>query len=84
MAEEKILTINLRRFVVKKPRIRRGKQSITVLRNFLKKIAKTEKVAIDKKINEKIWSHGAKRTMGKMKIKLIKVDDKSFRAELEE
>lgn len=84
MAEEKILTVNLRRLVVKKPRIRRAKQSLTVLRKILKKIAKTEKVTIDKKINEKIWSRGAKKPMGKLKIKLIKVDDKSFRAELEE
>jgi len=84
MTDERIVTVNLKKFLVKKTRIMRSKGALRILRKMLKKITKSEKIVIDKKINEKIWSRGAKKPISKLRIKLVKVDDKSFRAELGE
>jgi len=84
MADEKILTVNLRKLLVKKPRVTRGREALSVLRKILKKITKAEKITIDNKINEKVWTRGTKKPISTLRIKLTKVDDKSFKAELEE
>jgi ribosomal protein L31E len=80
MADEKIITINLRKEVLKAPRWSRGKRAVKVLKEFLAKQVKVEKIIIDKSISEKIW----KEEPNKLRIKLTKVDDKTFKAELME
>jgi large subunit ribosomal protein L31e len=80
MADEKIVTVNLRREVLKAPRWSRSKRAVKVLKEFLEKQVEAEKIDIDKSISEKIW----KENPSKLRIKLVKVDEKSFKAELME
>jgi len=82
MVEEKILTINLRKKLIERPRWKRSKGVLRVLKDILKKQTKTEKIEIDKKLNEKIWSRSAEKPLTKFRIKIIKSDDGSVRVEL--
>lgn len=84
MAEEKIITINLRKEIVKTPRWKRSKRAIKVLREVLGKNFKTENLKIDKKLNEKIWEKTGTNIPAKIRIKIVKVDDKTSKAELME
>jgi large subunit ribosomal protein L31e len=80
MADEKIVTVNLRKEVLRAPRWSRSKRAMKVLREALVKQAKVERVVIDKAVSEKIW----KEEPNKLRIKLSKVDDETFKAELME
>ncbi len=79
MAEEKIVTLNFRK--LSKPVRRTKRKSVTVnyLRSFLEK--KSDKVKIDRKLSEKIWSISSRKTIGKIRIKLRKLDDGTIIAE---
>jgi ribosomal protein L31E len=83
MPEEKIITINLRKKVLKIPRWRRAKDQMKFLKELLEKKTKTEKIKIGKGLNEKIWSRSASKPVMKIRIKLTK-DDKTTTAELME
>ncbi len=82
MAEEKIMVINLRKKVLERPRWERSKSTLTILKDVLKKQTKTEKIKIDKNLNEKIWSRS--KPLTKLRIKIIKSDDGSVKVELVE
>ena len=82
MAEEKIVTLNLRKEIVKKPRWKRAKIMVKRLKEKIKRIAKSEKVKMDKKINQMIWKN-SKFPRYKIKIR-IKKEGESYRAELVE
>ena len=62
MAEEKILTLNLRKSVVKYPKWMRSQKISSVLRQKVGKQMKTKKVKIDNELNAKIWAGGLKKT----------------------
>ena len=81
MAEEKIITINLRKELTKVPKWKKAKQAMKILKKNLKKQTKSE-VKLDKNINEKIWSRSIENPPTKLRVKIIKVDEKSFKAEL--
>jgi len=81
MAEQKIVTINLRKKLVKVPRWKRAKQATKILREILEKQTKG-KVKFSKTINEKIWSKGIENPPSKVRIKIVKIDEKNFKAEL--
>lgn len=74
MVEEKIVKINLRRQLTKVPRWRRKDSFIKLL----KRKIKTNKIVIDKKLNERNWS----RYNPKVRLRIIKRDDKSVKIEL--
>ncbi len=74
MAEEKIVTVNLRRRLKGVPRWRRQAVFGRILR---KKF--NDKMKIDQKLNEKIWS----TKNPKVRMKIVK-DDKTIKAELVE
>ena len=80
MADEKIVTVNLRKKVLKAPRWNRSKRAVKLLKEFLAKQVKVERLLVDNSVNEKIW----KEKPNKLRLKLVKVDDKTFRAELME
>lgn len=80
MAEEKIVTINLRKKLLKKARWKRNKIAISRIREMIKRISKAEKVVFEKKLSNKIFSE----PLSKIRIRTIKIDDKSVRAELVE
>jgi large subunit ribosomal protein L31e len=73
--EERIYTINLRKSSLKTPRWEKSKDSVAVVRNFLKKHMKSDDVKIDGSISEKIWSHGGSNPPNKIRIKVTKTDD---------
>lgn len=82
MAEEKILTINLRKKLVKTKKWKKAKNYLKVLRELLRRKFKTDKIKIDGKLNEKIWGKGIENPPSKLKIKVIKLDDGTIKAEL--
>ncbi len=82
MAEEKILTINLRKKLVKTKKWKKAKNYLKVLREFLRRKFKTDKIKIDGKLNEKIWEKSIENPPYKLKIKVIKLDDGTIKAEL--
>jgi large subunit ribosomal protein L31e len=74
MAEEKIFTIPLRE-AFEKQRVKKSKKAVIIIRNYLKRHMKSDKIKIGKSINENIWKRGAKKTPRKIRIHAIKEDD---------
>jgi len=72
MVEEKYLTLNLRRFVVKKQNWRRSEAAMLILRRLLKKHLKTDKIKISTNLNNFIWERGIKKPQTKIKVKATK------------
>ncbi len=79
--EEKIVTINIRKDLVKVPRWKRSKAALRILKEKTKKILKTEKIKIDSSLNQKIWS-SSKKPLTKFRLKIVKIDDKTSKVEL--
>jgi large subunit ribosomal protein L31e len=84
MAEEKIITVNLRKELTKVPRWTKANRTVKILREILEKQTETENLKIDSALNERIWSRSSKNPPAKFRIKIVKVDDKTSRAELME
>jgi large subunit ribosomal protein L31e len=84
MADEKILTINLRKKMLKVAEWKRGKYYSKSFKDLLKKRLKTEKIKIDSKVNEKIWKKGIENPPFKLRIKSVKQDDGITKIELME
>lgn len=84
MVEEKIITINLRKKITEKTRWKRCKITLRLLKDILKKRTKSEKIKIDKKLNEKIWSKSSEKPLTRLRMKLTKQDDESIKVELME
>jgi len=82
MVEEKILTINLRKKIVKTKKWKKAKNYSKVLRELLRRNFKTDKIKIDGKLNEKIWEKSIENPPSKLKIKTSKLDDGTIKAEL--
>ncbi|MFQ6020499.1 MAG: 50S ribosomal protein L31e [Candidatus Aenigmatarchaeota archaeon] len=74
MPEERIFNIPLRD-AYGKQRIRRSKKAANIVRNYLKRHMKAEKIKIGKSINENIWKRGAKKPPRKIRIHAIKEED---------
>jgi|YelNatPaOPRAMG01_1025707.scaffolds.fasta_scaffold59134_2 large subunit ribosomal protein L31e len=72
MAEEKYLTLNLRRLLVKKQNWRRSESAVFILKRLLKRHLKTDKIKISTALNNLIWKRGIKRPKTKIKIKAVK------------
>ncbi|MEM2715689.1 MAG: 50S ribosomal protein L31e, partial [Candidatus Thermoplasmatota archaeon] len=56
-------------------RIKRAKISVREIKEFLKKHTKNNNIKIDNSVNELIWERGIKNPPGKIRLKVIKVDD---------
>lgn len=80
MAEEKIITINLRKELMNKARWKRKKLAVKILREILERRLK-KKVKIDKSLNEKIFG-SEKKFKTKLRIKLEKINEEIFEAKL--
>ena len=79
MPEEKIIRINLRKWIVKKSRWKRNKLLIKKLREKLQRILHSENILLNGKISEKIFS--SSKPNPKFTLKITKKDDK-YRVEL--
>lgn len=76
MPEERVLTLSLRRDLMKMPSWKRKHTAVRVLKKVLYKHTRTNKIKIDRKLNEEVCK-GKK----KLKIKLLKTEE-GFKAEL--
>lgn len=75
---ERIYTIPLRASFVKVPKYYRSKRAINFIKAFIVRHMKVseEDIKIGKNLNEKVWMHGIKNPPGKVKVKVIKDNDK--------
>ena len=76
-----VVTLNLRKKLLKHPKWKRSEKAIRLIKEKLKKITKTENVKIDSSLNEAVWSKGNKNPPTKIKIRLKK-EGEGFKAEL--
>jgi ribosomal protein L31E len=76
--EEKILTINLRKYLTNSSRWKRKGKAMRILRDILRKRTKSKKIIIDKKVSETIWKS---KSPGKVRIKIVKLDNGNVRVE---
>lgn len=83
MAEEKIITINIRKQLKSSPYWQRSRAAAHIVRDILERHTKKE-IKIDKSVNEEIWKRSIQHPATKLKIKIISVDNKTARAELVE
>ncbi|MBI4009636.1 MAG: 60S ribosomal protein L31 [Candidatus Aenigmarchaeota archaeon] len=71
---ETILTINLRKQLVKTPKWDRSDAATKILKEILRKKTKAEKVKISKGLNEFIWKFGIKNPPTKVRVKITTTD----------
>ena len=71
---EKIITINLRKLLVKEPNWKRADAASQILKKILQKRTKANKIKINKGLNEFIWRRGIKNPPAKLRIKLVESD----------
>jgi len=74
MAEEKIFTIPLRE-AYDKPRTTRAKIAVNIVKDFLKKHMKSEKINIGKSINEAVWKRGIQKPPRRVRVHAVKEED---------
>ncbi|MBU1203565.1 MAG: 50S ribosomal protein L31e [Nanoarchaeota archaeon] len=72
IGEERIFNISLRKNVEKVPRYKRTQKAVKVLRAFIAKHMKCEKVVIGKYLNMKLWERGKKNPPLKLNVKAVK------------
>jgi large subunit ribosomal protein L31e len=72
MVEEKYLTLNLRKLLVKKQNWRRSELAVLTLKRLLKRHLKTDKIKISTALNNLIWKRGIKRPKTKIKVKAVR------------
>jgi large subunit ribosomal protein L31e len=72
MVEEKYLTLNLRKLLVKKQNWRRSESAVFILKRVLKRHLKTDKIKISTALNNLIWKRGIKNPKTKLKVKVVK------------
>ena len=68
--ESRIYIVPLRKQFILVPRWRRSKQAMKILREFILKHTKADKVNISQWISEEVWKHGGKNPPGKLKVKV--------------
>jgi ribosomal protein L31E len=83
MADEKIITINIRKKLKMTPYWNRSSTAARMIRDILEKHSK-KKIKIDKSLNEKVWERSIQNPKTKLKIKITSIDEKTAKAELVE
>lgn len=83
MPEEKILIIPLKE-AKNAPRHRRTGRATKIVREFLARHMKSDKISIDPTLNQKLWQRGAKKPPTKIRVKAVKDDDGLVKASLVE
>ncbi|MEM0089349.1 MAG: 50S ribosomal protein L31e [Archaeoglobaceae archaeon] len=81
---ERVYSIRLRQKLVHYPRWLRSKKSVKYLRNFLSRHMKVppENVKFSEKLNEFLWSRGAKWAPARLRVRAVKFDDGIVEVEL--
>jgi large subunit ribosomal protein L31e len=71
VVEERIYTIPFRR-VWATPRGKRTPRALRMLRDFVKRHMKTEKVEISNEVNQQLWARGITKPPRQIKVRLVK------------
>ncbi len=81
---ERIYSIRLRQKLVRYPRWLRAKKGVKYIKRFLSRHMKVplENVKLDEKVNEFLWSRGAKWAPSRIKLRAVKFDDGIVEVEL--
>jgi len=74
MSEERMYTIPLR-YAYFVPRPKRANKAIKLIREFVRRHLKVERVVIGNDVNEKIWERNRERPPRRIKVKVKKVDE---------
>ena len=74
MADEKVFTIPLRD-AYNEQRTKRSKVAINIVRDFLKRHMKSEKISIGDSINKEVWSRGIQKPPRRIRIHALKEND---------
>ncbi|MCD6371092.1 MAG: hypothetical protein J7L39_00045 [Candidatus Aenigmarchaeota archaeon] len=82
MVDEKVVILNLRKKILKKPRWKRAKTYMKRLREIIKRIVKSEKIKISGNVGKYIW-RSSKFPKPKIKVK-IKKEGEYYKVELVE
>jgi len=82
--EERIYTIPLRDVINRSRTTKRAPRAIRKIRKFLKRHTKCEIIKLDRSINEKVWERGISKIPPRIRVKVIKEDEKVARAVLVE
>ena len=80
---ETILTVPLRRVLVKTNRSYKTERAVNEIRRFVKKHLKPEEVRISTLVNEELWAYSRQQPPGKLKVK-VEVKDGIARVRLPE
>ncbi len=76
MPEERIYVVPLRE-VREKARYKRAAKAMDLIREFVERHMKTERVRIDGGLNKKVWARGAKKPPSRVRIRAVKKEDGS-------
>ena len=79
MPEERIYVIPLKK-VKKTKRYRRSSRAAKLVREFLQRHMKTERVRLNEELNRELWKRGAERPLSRIRVRVVKQDDGSAEA----
>jgi len=72
IVEERIYVIPLAKKFIYTPRQKRAAKAIRILRKFVERHMKPEKIIIDSEVNEKIWERGIRSPPRKIRVRVVK------------
>jgi len=78
MPEERVYVVPLSK-AKDAPRYARTKRAVNILREFVRRHMKSDKIVIDPKLNEAIWESGSKKPPSRVRVKVVKEDDGTVR-----
>lgn len=70
--EERIYVVPLAKKFIYSPRQKRAEKAIRVLKKFVKRHMKPERIIIEPEVNEKIWERGIQSPPRKIRIRVTK------------
>ncbi len=73
-SEERLYTIPLRKHFVLDSRIRKANRAMRVIEDFAKRHTHADTIKISEKVNSEVWKRGAKRPLGRIRVKM-KIED---------
>ena len=75
--EERIYVIPLR-LAYEKPRKKRARKAIKIIKSFVKKHMKVEEVKLSPALNDEIWKRGIEKPPRKVEVKVVKEENIAF------
>ena len=71
---EKIITVNLRKLLIKEPKWKRADSASQILKKLLFRKTKANKIKISKGLNELLWKRGNRNPQTKIRVKIVESD----------